>query len=121
MKQFLLINILIFALFDCRTEDTSVDPVDAQSQIQAAVDFKAKKCEPNQAQELRTRPSMPLYVVIRPLKRHLDLCTIAITRATECPFIAYPLACSFIYVKENIDYPWYINFNDVFIKQKLPQ
>ena len=107
------IIILLFLVIQCRMADNTVEIQDAYGQIHSAVVWKAAQCQP------ASQPSLPLVVPFPPLKRHLDLCTLAITRATECPFVAYPLACAFIYLEKDQDIPWYLDYDDVLVKEKL--
>lgn len=102
MLYFALVAI-VFSVINCATEDT-VAINDAQSQIYSAAKFAADKCN-------TPLPNPPLLVVSEPIKRNLDLCTIAITR-TGCPFLGYPLICTLIYLdKDSGDIPWWLNFN----------
>ncbi|MCB1178210.1 MAG: hypothetical protein KDK36_11565, partial [Leptospiraceae bacterium] len=100
--------LLFLALFlnNCVPYDDKISSWDAQSQLNAAVDFKAKECK-------TPSPQPPLYVFTDQEKRNLDLCTIAITRLT-CPFNDYPIICLGIYIDSPTpDIPWYMNFNDL--------
>lgn len=95
---------LLFA--NCRANDESVPAWDAQTQINAAAEFKAKECKGHV-------PQPPLLVFHDQEKRNVDLCSIAITR-TECPFTGYPIICMGIYLKKPVpDFPWYVNFNEL--------
>ncbi|WP_425460698.1 hypothetical protein [Leptospira gomenensis] len=89
-----------------------VTPKDSQSQIYAAASFLANKCG--------TPIPVPFPVVVEDVQqKNLDLCTIAITKS-ECPFVSYPFACVLIYVDKPLDdIPWYLNFQEVFIKNKI--
>ncbi|WP_394854631.1 hypothetical protein [Leptospira ellisii] len=89
-----------------------VTPKDSQSQIYAAASFLANKCG--------TPIPVPFPIVVDDVQqKNLDLCTIAITKS-ECPFVSYPFACVLIYVDKPLDdVPWYLNFQEVFIKNKI--
>nr|WP_244241474.1 hypothetical protein [Leptospira perdikensis] len=94
------------SIIHCGAGVDRVDTSDAQSQVYAAAKFASEKCG-------NPIPNPPLVIVNKPIKRNLDLCTIAITR-TECPFLGYPLPCTLIYLeKETGDIPWYLNFNEI--------
>lgn len=129
LRTNLLILLLCLNLFYC-----DVKPVpawDAQSQINAAAEFKANQClrdcqtvqsaQPDISKRtpcIRQLPFPPLLVLHDQDQRNLNLCSIAITR-TSCPLTAYPLACLVVYVKKPVgDIPPYINFNE-FSKQKF--
>jgi hypothetical protein len=118
--------ILMISFYNC--EQKAVPAWDAQSQINAAAEFKANQClrdcqnsAPNQAGKdacFRILPFPPLLVLKDQIQRNLDLCSIAITR-TNCPLNAYPLACIGVYTDEAIgDISPLINFNE-FSKQKF--
>lgn len=93
-------------IFYCRPAVTTVPAFDAQSQINAAADFKAKECN----QEV---PQPPLYIFTDQEQRNLDLCSISITRLS-CPFTGYPIICMGLYLAEPIpEIPWYLNFNEL--------
>ncbi|WP_078124912.1 hypothetical protein [Leptospira alexanderi] len=107
------ISILILAAFsqNCVKSEV-VSARDSQSQIHAAANYLSNKCG-------NPIPTPMPFTVHNVKQRNLDICTIAITRA-ECPFVSYPLACVLIYVDNPIgDIPWYINFQEVFVKIKL--
>ncbi|EKP11549.1 hypothetical protein [Leptospira borgpetersenii] len=108
-----LISILVLAVLlqNC-TKSEVVSAGDSQSQIYAAANYLSNKC----GNPIPT----PMPFTVQGIKqRNLDICTIAITRS-ECPFVSYPLACVLIYVDNPIgDIPWYINFQEVFVKIKL--
>ncbi|EQA71818.1 hypothetical protein LEP1GSC059_0922 [Leptospira noguchii serovar Panama str. CZ214] len=89
-----------------------VSASDSQSQIYAAANYLSNKCG--------TPIPVPMPIVVEDVQqRNLDLCTIAITRS-ECPFVSYPFACVLIYVEEPLgEIPWYINFQEVFVKTKI--
>jgi hypothetical protein len=107
MKSFILI---VLVVINCLPTESKVNAWAAQSQVNAAVDFKAKECS-NRA------PQPPLFVFTDQEKRTLDLCTIAITR-TNCPFTGYPIICLGLYYEgASPEIPWYINFNEL-AKQK---
>ncbi|PJZ47292.1 hypothetical protein [Leptospira brenneri] len=92
--------------FNCGATVDRVDTNDAQSQVYSAAKFASEKCG-------NPIPNPPLVIVTKPIKRNLDLCTIAITR-TECPFLGYPLPCTLIYLEQETgDIPWYLNFNEI--------
>ena len=107
MKFFLS---LLLVLVAC-TPDNTVSVDDAHNQIYFSVQFKKKQCNPS------SEPLTPLVIVEPPLKRHLDLCTIAITENQECPFNNYPLACMMVYIHKDTPIPWYISFKDTLSKQ----
>ncbi|ASV13467.1 hypothetical protein [Leptospira santarosai] len=105
--------ILILAMFsqNCKKSEV-VSAGDSQSQIYAAANYLSNKCG-------NPIPTPMPFIVQGVKQRNLDICTIAITQS-ECPFISYPLACVLIYVDNPIgDIPWYINFQEVFVKIKL--
>ncbi|AXR62659.1 hypothetical protein [Leptospira mayottensis] len=107
------ISVLILATFsqNC-TKSEVVSAGDSQSQIYAAAKYLSNKCG-------NPIPTPIPFTVQGVKQRNLDICTIAITRS-ECPFVSYPLACVLIYVDNPIgDIPWYINFQEVFVKIKL--
>lgn len=89
-----------------------VSPSDSQSQIYAAANYLANKCG--------TPIPSPFPVVLEDVQqKNLDLCTIAITRS-ECPFVSYPFACVLLYVDKPLDdIPWYLNFQETFVKTKI--
>ncbi|EKR62156.1 MULTISPECIES: hypothetical protein [Leptospira] len=106
-------SILILAAFsqNCVKSEV-VSAGDSQSQIYAAANYLSNKCG-------NPIPTPMPFTVQSIQQRNLDICTIAITRS-ECPFVSYPLACVLIYVDNPIgDIPWYINFQEVFVKIKL--
>ncbi|MCB1156361.1 MAG: hypothetical protein H7A25_21260 [Leptospiraceae bacterium] len=107
MKYIILFFIFMFILlFSCRPAPSTIPAFNAQSQINAAADYKAKQCK----QEV---PTPPLYVFEDQDKRNVDLCSIAITRMS-CPFDAYPIICIGIYLDNPIpEIPWYLNFNEL--------
>ncbi|ALO28319.1 MULTISPECIES: hypothetical protein [Leptospira] len=108
-----LISILVLAVLlqNC-TKSEVVSAGDSQSQIYAAANYLSNKCG-------NPIPTPMPFTVQGVKQRNLDICTIAITRS-ECPFVSYPLACVLIYVDNPIgDIPWYINFQEVFVKIKL--
>ena len=103
--------LLLILLKGCIPVDDSISKENAQSQIYAAADYKAKKCG-------TPIPQPPLIVFTDQIQRNLDLCTIAITRM-DCPFDGYPIICLGIYSPEAVpDLPWYANFKDL-TKQKF--
>ncbi|ABJ77515.1 hypothetical protein [Leptospira borgpetersenii] len=108
-----LVSILVVAVLlqNC-TKSEVVSAGDSQSQIYAAANYLSNKCG-------NPIPTPMPFTVQGVKQRNLDICTIAITRS-ECPFVSYPLACVLIYVDNPIgDIPWYINFQEVFVKIKL--
>lgn len=98
---------IFFVLFiTCVPVSDKVPQWDAQTQINAAIDFKAKECGGDP-------PQPPLYVMYDQYERNVDLCSIAITRM-ECPLDGYPIICIAIYLSK--PYPeikWYENFNEL--------
>ena len=129
-----MLRIAFLILFSIYIFNCDVKPVpawDAQSQINAAAEFKANQClrdcqtaqlaqqDPSKRTScIRMLPFPPLLVLHDQDQRNLNLCSIAITR-TSCPLSAYPLACLVVYVKKPVgDIPPYINFNE-FSKQKF--
>ncbi|TGK03946.1 hypothetical protein EHO59_10490 [Leptospira semungkisensis] len=110
--RLLFFCILIFSLSDCVRQDTVMEG-DANSQIYAAASFLSQKCgDP-------IPPNFPTAIG-DVQRRNLDLCSIAITKA-ECPFVSYPVACLLIYYDKPLgEIPWYLNFKDVFVNQKIP-
>ncbi|PJZ57303.1 hypothetical protein [Leptospira barantonii] len=108
---FVLIPLFVSALFNCVRPEV-VSPSDSQSQIYAAANFLANKCG--------TPIPAPFPVVLEDVQqKNLDLCTIAITRS-ECPFVSYPFACVLLYVDKPLDdIPWYLNFQETFVKTKI--
>ncbi|MBF3376078.1 hypothetical protein [Leptospira borgpetersenii] len=108
-----LVSILVVAvLLQKFTKTEGVLAGDSQSQIYAAANYLSNKCG-------NPIPTPMPFTVQGVKQRNLDICTIAITRS-ECPFVSYPLACVLIYVDNPIgDIPWYINFQEVFVKIKL--
>ncbi len=117
---------LIFILFNC-TGPALIPAWEAQSQIGAAAEFRANKCQEecrdvNKANpslcERRILPQPPLILFNDVQERNLNLCSIAITR-TSCPLSTYPLACLLVYKKDNVgDIPWWVNFNQA-VKDKF--
>ncbi|MCE9501657.1 MAG: hypothetical protein K8R21_14330 [Leptospira sp.] len=98
--------------------------IDAQSQINAAIQFKLDKCNADLKKKdpstgfTYQAPQPWLYVIGKPVKRNVDLCSLSIMRV-DCPFIQYPLICLLIYDKKGLgEIPWYFNFNEI-IKAKL--
>ncbi|RHX83476.1 hypothetical protein [Leptospira stimsonii] len=89
-----------------------VHPNDSQSQIYAAASYLANKCG--------TPIPVPFPIIVEDVQqKNLDLCSIAITRS-ECPFVSYPFACVLLYVDKPLDdIPWYLNFQETFVKTKL--
>lgn len=107
----LILLYIIFLLVYCRPAETTVPAFDAQSQINAAADFKAKECN-------QPVPQPPLYVFTDQEQRNVDLCSIAITRLS-CPFDGYPIICLGIYMPDPVpDIPWYLNFDEL-TKERL--
>ncbi len=103
--HFILILLSIYT-YNCVPYEEKISAWNAQTQVNAAVDFKAKQCN-------SFAPQPPLYVFTDQVQRNLDLCTIAITRM-ECPFNEYPIICLGIYTEsETPEIPWYINFNEL--------
>ncbi|MBE7413580.1 MAG: hypothetical protein L6Q54_06070 [Leptospiraceae bacterium] len=121
MKFFIAIFLTLFA-WNCAIDNT-VDSFDAQSQVNAAVQFKVDKCNEEEkknhpSSNITYFPPQPwLYIVNNPIRRNLDLCTIAITKS-ECPFLNYPLICMYIYQKKEVGKFPNIIFNE-FIKFKI--
>ncbi|MDX1956946.1 MAG: hypothetical protein SFU98_00140 [Leptospiraceae bacterium] len=120
MKTF---SILILILWNCLPTESKVSLVNAQSQINAAVNFKAKSCRdeclkanPNNQTICPSGnpPQPPLFVFTDQMQRNLDFCSIAILR-TNCPFDGYPIACIGIYYEQGTpnELPWYFNFNEL--------
>ena len=101
------IFILIFSLLlGCIPVDDKISKENAQSQIYAAADFKAKKCG-------TPIPQPPLLVFTDQLQRNLDLCTLSIIRM-DCPFDGYPVICLGLYTPEPVpSLPWYANFREL--------
>ncbi|MEM7180815.1 MAG: hypothetical protein AAF518_07875 [Spirochaetota bacterium] len=94
----------VLALSLCRPANTKIPAFNAQSQINAAADFKAKECN-------QDVPQPPLYVFADQEQRNVDLCSIAITRL-KCPFGGYPIICFGLYTSSPTpEIPWYLNFN----------
>ncbi|TGL69683.1 hypothetical protein [Leptospira kmetyi] len=108
---FVLFLLFCFAFFNCVRPEV-VSPSDSQSQIYAAASYLANKCG--------TPIPAPFPVVLEDVQqKNLDLCTIAITRS-ECPFVSYPFACVLLYVDKPLDdIPWYLNFQETFVKTKI--
>ncbi|AYV58011.1 hypothetical protein [Leptospira kmetyi] len=108
---FVLFLLFGFAFFNCVRPEV-VSPSDSQSQIYAAASYLANKCG--------TPIPAPFPVVLEDVQqKNLDLCTIAITRS-ECPFVSYPFACVLLYVDKPLDdIPWYLNFQETFVKTKI--
>ena len=101
-----IIITFLLGIYNCVPYDESIPAWDAQTQVNAAAEFKAKECKSE-------TPQPPLYVFTDQVKRNLDLCTIAITRM-ECPFNEYPIICLGIYVESPTpEIPWYLNFNEL--------
>lgn len=97
---------IFLILTNCLPNNPLVPAFDAQSQINAAAEYKAKECK-------TPVPQPPLYVFFDQQKRNVDLCSIAITRM-QCPFYDYPIVCLGIYLKQPVpDFPWYVNFNEL--------
>lgn len=99
-------GMFFFLLIACVPVSDKVPQWDAQTQINAALDFKAKQCG-------SAVPQPPLYVLRDQFKRNVDLCSIAITRM-DCPLDGYPIICMAIYLSK--PYPeikWYENFNEL--------
>ncbi|MCC6276030.1 MAG: hypothetical protein IT569_09250 [Leptospiraceae bacterium] len=121
--RFLALIIFLSATFWNCSIDNTVNSFDAQSQVNAAVKFKVDKCNEdekknNPSSTITYYPPQPwLYVVNDPIRRNLDLCTIAITKS-ECPFLNYPLICLFIYQKKEAGKLPNIIFNEI-IKIKI--
>ena len=103
--------IFLAAFIACAPVDNTVPIDDAYNQVYFAVQYKSKQCNPN------SQPALPLVIPVRPLQRHLDLCTIAITENTECPFVNYPIACLMIYLPDDTPIPWYLNFKTLLTVQ----
>ncbi|MBM9576130.1 hypothetical protein JWG45_03095 [Leptospira sp. 201903070] len=105
-----IVGIVLFSQNCVRPE--VVPPNDSQSQIYAAANYLANKCG--------TPIPAPFPLVFDDVQqKNLDLCTIAITRS-ECPFVSYPFACVLLYVDKPLDdIPWYLNFQETFVKTKL--
>lgn len=101
-----IVFLLVLIVFHfCMPIDDHVPMWDAQSQLNAAADYKAKECKQSGP------PLPPLYVFTDQIKRNIDLCTIAITRIT-CPFDGYPIICLWIYMDKPLNQiPWQFNFN----------
>jgi hypothetical protein len=108
------IIIYLFLILLSHCANSLVPAWHAQSQINAAVDYKAKECK-------TPPPQPPLYVFTDQVPRNLDFCTIAITR-TNCPFDGYPIACLGIYYTQATpkELPWYFNFNELAKKKFNP-
>jgi len=105
--------ILLILLFLISCAEKPIPAWEAQSQINAAVDFKTRECK--QAGP----PQPPLLVFTDQDSRNLNLCSVAITR-TACPFEGYPIICLSIYMKDKVDdIPWYLNFNNDLAKRQL--
>lgn len=101
----LIISILLITFY-CRPADDKIPAFNAQSQINAAADYKAKQCN-------QPVPQPPLYVFTDQYKRNVDLCSIAITRMA-CPFDGFPIICMGIYTTQPYPpLPWQINFNEL--------
>lgn len=102
--KLLLSAILLFS--GCIPYEEKIPKWNAQTQLNAAVEFKARECR-------TPAPQPPLFVFTDQYKRNLDLCTIAITKIA-CPFNDYPIICLGIYyTKETPNLPWYVNFNEL--------
>lgn len=112
-RLFLILFIPAFSLLflNCVREDT-VPQGDANSQIYAAAKFVSDKCED-------PLPANLPVAIGDVQRRNLDLCSIAITKS-ECPFVGYPIACVLIYYDKPVgEIPWYLNFEDTFVKPKI--
>ncbi|MBP7280156.1 MAG: hypothetical protein KBA66_01170 [Leptospiraceae bacterium] len=106
-------SILFLLLFLFYCNEKPIPAWQAQSQINAAAEFKAREC--NQSGP----PQPPLLVFTDQDSRNLNLCSIAITR-TDCPFEGYPIICLSLYMKDKVDdIPWYLNFNNDLAKRQL--
>jgi hypothetical protein len=106
-------RILFILAFLISCNEKPVPAWDAQSQINAAADYKARECK--QAGP----PQPPLLVFTDQDSRNLNLCSVAITR-TSCPFSGYPVICLGIYTTEKLgDIPWYLNFNNDLAKRQI--
>ena len=121
--------ILFFLAFLISCNEKPVPAWDAQSQINAAVTYKAKACRDEcvnnaitataKADCRETIPQPPLLVSTDQDSRNLNLCSVAITR-TGCPFAGYPIICLGIYTTEKLgDVPWYLNFNNDLAKRQI--
>ena len=118
IKLFLL---LIFIFLNCSGDPALIPAWDAQSQIGATAEFRATRCQEecrtaNGANsplcERRILPQPPLLLFKDVQERNLNVCSIAITR-TSCPISTYPLACIFVYSKDEAkQIPWWVNFNE---------
>lgn len=110
LKAIITLFLLVIIQF-CTPINDKVPAWDAQTQINAAAEFKAKECS-------SPVPQPPLYVFTDQIQRNLDLCSIAITR-TNCPFTGYPIICMGIYLSKPVSsLHWLFNF-DEFAKQKF--
>jgi hypothetical protein len=104
--KFFYLGMIILLFANCLPNNDTVPAWDAQTQINAAAEYKAKECN-------GPVPQPPLYVINDQIKRNLDLCSIAITRL-ECPFNGYPIICMGIYLEKPVpEFPWYVNFNEL--------
>ncbi|XDD52439.1 hypothetical protein AB3N59_19080 [Leptospira sp. WS92.C1] len=112
-RFFFLCSIATCFIFsqNCAQEEV-VSPADSQSQLHAAANYLSNKCG--------TPIPVPFPIIVEEVQqKNLDLCTIAITKS-ECPFVSYPFACILIYVDKPLnDIPWYLNFQEIFVKTKL--
>jgi hypothetical protein len=105
--------LLFLSLISCRSADDTVAIQDAYNQIYFSVQFKQKQCSSP------VEPSPSLILVNPPLKHHLDLCTLAITRSPGCPLTGYPRACLLLYINEDIEIPWYTNYDEELVKKNI--
>lgn len=120
---------ILLALMNCSPASPLVPMWDAQSQINAAADYKVRDCKKKCVDEAKgdqsklagcvdTPPSPPLLIFTDQNERNLNLCAISILR-TDCPFTGYPIMCLGVYMDDPIgEIPWYVNFNET-AKKKL--
>lgn len=84
----LILFLLIITTFTCQVEDSSINIVDAYSELYNAIEYKYKECG--------NKPETNLIPPNQVSRDALKLCTLLILRR-ECPFDEYPISCYDMY------------------------
>ncbi len=83
--------VFLGAVFMACTQETTVPLNDAYSEIDAAIQFRARQCGGQQ-------PAYPLILPGRPSEYGTRLCSLSIIRQ-PCPFNDYPTFCLEMYTE----------------------